>query len=86
MTKTLSQQVYDMEQELRTLQYENENLKRMIYRLISFNGNEYDKSDYSEAKDKEILQCEFNFSSPGINVFRSWANPLIKPNNSESEL
>jgi len=83
----LSQQVRELEQRLQSLEYENENLKIMLYRMIASNESGIQLVPYSDIKAQQIKRCEFymreNVSHIGVKHLNRYN---IQPNNTPDEL
>jgi hypothetical protein len=83
----LSQQVQELEQRLESLEYENENLKIMLYRMIASNGRLIEPIPYSETKGKLINQIEFSPSLDFAKVVCKFNGTYnLTPNNTPDEL
>ena len=82
----LSAQVQELEQRLESLQYENENLKIMLYRMIASNGRMIEPVPYSKTKGKMIKQIEFSTSHFSRIVCKLNNNYNLQPNNTPDEL
>jgi hypothetical protein len=83
----LSAQVQELEKRLESLQYENENLKIMLYRMIASNGRLIEPVPYSQTKGKLIKQIEFSTSLDFAKVVCKFnGNYNLQPNNTETEL
>ena len=83
----LSQQVQELEQRAQSLEYENENLKIMLYRMIASNESGIELVSYSEPKSVQIKKCEFymrdNVSNIGVKHLNRYN---IEPNNTPENL
>jgi len=78
--ENLSTQVHELEKKAESLQYENENLKIMLYRMIATHGNTFKPTPYGNAKPDLIKGCDFIVSTENnINCFLK--STLVKPNN-----
>ena len=85
--ENLSTQVHELEKRLQSLEYENENLKIMLYRMIASNESGIKLVPYSDTKARMIKKCEFymrdNVSHIGIKHLNRYN---IDPNNTPDEL
>jgi hypothetical protein len=85
--ENLSTQVHELEKRLQSLEYENENLKIMLYRMIASNESGIELVPYSEPKSVQIKKCEFymmdNVSHIGVKHLNRYN---IEPNNTETNL
>ena len=83
----LSAQVQELEQRLESLEYENENLKIMLYRMIASNESGIQLVPYSDIKARMISKCEFymmdNVHHIGVKHLNRYN---IEPNNTPDEL
>jgi hypothetical protein len=83
----LSQQVQELEQRLQSLEYENENLKVMLYRMIASNESGMELIPYSDLKSVQIKKCEFymrdNVQHIGVKHLNRYN---IEPNNTPDNL
>ena len=83
----LSTQVHELEKRLQSLEYENENLKVMLYRMIASNESGIELVPYSEPKSVQIKKCEFymrdNVPHIGVDYLKRYN---IQPNNTPDEL
>ncbi len=83
----LSQQVHELEQRLESLQYENENLKLMLYRMIASNESGMELVPYSDYKEELIKGCEFYTRDNVPHIGVKYADKYnIEPNNTKDEL
>jgi hypothetical protein len=83
----LSQQVQELEKRLQSLEYENENLKVMLYRMIASNKSGIELVPYSDKKAELIKVCEFymrdNVPHIGVDYLKRYN---LTPNNTPDEL
>jgi len=83
----LSTQVQELEKRVESLQYENENLKIMLYRMIASNESGIELVPYSDYKTELIKGCEFytrdNFHHIGVKYADRYN---VEPNNTQDEL
>jgi hypothetical protein len=83
----LSSQVHELEKKAESLQYENDNLKIMLYRMIASNESGIKLVPYSDTKARMIKKCEFyirdNVSHIGIKHLNRYN---IDPNNTLDKL
>ena len=83
----LSQQVQELEKRLESLQYENENLKIMLYRMIASNESGIELVPYSDYKTELIKGCKFymrdNVPHIGVDYLKRYN---VDPNNTPDEL
>ena len=83
----LSTQVQELEKRLESLQYENENLKIMIYRMIASNESGMELVPYSDKKAELIKVCEFYMRDNVPHIGVKYADRYnIDPNNTKDEL
>jgi len=86
MTK-LSQQVQELEKRLESLQYENENLKIMLYRMIASNKSGIELVPYSDLKAVQIKFCQFYIRDNVPHIGVDYLNRYnLTPNNTQDEL
>jgi hypothetical protein len=83
----LSQQVQELEQRLESLQYENENLKIMLYRMIASNESGIELVPYSDKKGELIKVCQFYMRDNVPHIGVDYLNRYnLTPNNTKDEL
>jgi hypothetical protein len=83
----LSQQVQELEKRLQSLEYENENLKIMLYRMIASNGRLIEPIPYTKTKGELIKQIEFSTSIDFSQVVcKLNDNYNLTPNNTPENL
>jgi hypothetical protein len=83
--ENLSSQVHELEKKAESLQYENDNLKIMLYRMIATHGNIFEPVPYVRAKPDLIKGCNFIVSTENtINCFLK--STPVKPNNLPEDL
>ena len=82
----LSQQVQELEQRLETLEYENNMLKGMVYRLIATHGNRYEPIPYSPQKMLDVFDLDFYVSMKTDTIKCRQGVEPITPNNTPDEL
>jgi hypothetical protein len=83
----LSTQVQELEKRLESLQYENENLKIMLYRMIASNESGMELVPYSDKKAELIKVCEFYMRDNVPHIGVKYADRYnIDPNNTKDEL
>ena len=83
----LSQQVQELEQRLQSLEYENENLKIMLYRMIASNESGIELVPYSDLKAVQIKFCQFYMRDNVPHIGVDYLNRYnLTPNNTKDEL
>jgi hypothetical protein len=83
----LSQQVQELEKRLESLQYENENLKVMLYRMIASNESGIELVPYSDKKAELIKVCQFYMRDNVPHIGVDYLNRYnLTPNNTQDEL
>jgi hypothetical protein len=83
----LSQQVQELEKRLESLQYENENLKVMLYRMIASNESGIELVPYSDKKAELIKFCQFYMRDNVSHIGVKYADRYnVDPNNTKDEL
>jgi hypothetical protein len=83
----LSQQVQELEKRLESLQYENENLKIMLYRMIASNESGIELVPYSDKKGELIKVCQFYMRDNVPHIGVKYADRYnVEPNNTKDEL
>jgi hypothetical protein len=83
----LSQQVHELEKRLESLQYENENLKVMLYRMIASNESGIELVPYSDKKGELIKVCQFYMRDNVPHIGVDYADRYnVDPNNTKDEL
>ena len=83
----LSTQVQELEQRLESLQYENENLKIMLYRMIASNESGIELVPYSNLKAVQIKFCQFYMRDNVPHIGVKYADRYnVEPNNTPDEL
>jgi hypothetical protein len=82
----LSAQVRELEQRLQLLEYENERLKGMLYRMIASNESGIKLVPYSDDKLKMIHKCKFYMRQNVPHIYVEFMKNNIEPNNSEKEI
>ena len=83
----LYQQVQELEQRLESLQYQNENLKVMLYRMIASNESGIELVPYSDYKIELIKGCEFYTRDNVPHIGVKYADRYnVEPNNTKDEL
>ena len=83
----LSQQVQELEKRVESLQYENENLKIMLYRVIASNDAGIEIVPYSDKKADMINQFEFSISQSSNMIISSYKDAYnLTPNNTPDDL
>jgi hypothetical protein len=84
--KTLYAQIYELENRLQSLQYENEQLKIMLYRMIASNDKGVELSPYSDDKAGLIKDCKFYMRQNVPHIYVEFMKKNVQPNNSEKEI
>ena len=83
----LSQQVQELEKRVESLQYENENLKVMLYRMIASNESGIELVPYSDKKAELIKVCQFYMRDTvphiGVDYLKRYN---LTPNTTKDEL
>jgi hypothetical protein len=83
----LSTQVQELEKRLESLEYENENLKIMLYRMIASNKSGIELVPYSDKKGELIKVCQFYMRDNVPHIGVKYADRYnVDPNNSRDEL
>ena len=83
----LSTQVQELEKRLESIEYENENLKIMLYRMIASNDSGIELVPYSDKKGELIKVCQFYMRDNVPHIGVKYADRYnVDPNNSRDEL
>ncbi len=83
----LSTQVHELEKRVELLQYENENLKIMLYRMIASNESGIELVPYSDKKGELIKVCQFYMRDNVPHIGVEYADRYnVEPNNTKDEL
>jgi hypothetical protein len=83
----LSTQVHELEKRLESIEYENENLKIMLYRMIASNESGIELVPYSDKKGELIKVCQFYMRDNVPHIGVKYADRYnVEPNNTKDEL